>query len=77
LSNNKNNIKSNDIRVGGRIRPIHTDDIHTYVREGDTSTILELTTVPKGSHSNELDLIIRIEWDNVKSRTALTEGIDQ
>ena len=31
----------------------------------------------KGSQSNELDLIIWIEWDNGKSRTALTEGIDQ
>jgi hypothetical protein len=77
LSNNKNNIKSNDVRVGDRIRLIHTHDIHAYVREGDTGTILELSTVPKGSQSNELDLIIWIEWDNGKSRTALTEGIDQ
>ena len=40
---------------------------------GDTGTILELSNVPKGSHSNELDLIIWTEWDNGKSRTALTE----
>jgi len=49
LSNNKNNIKSNDVRVGDRIRLIHTHDIHAYVRKGDTGTILELSNVPKGS----------------------------
>ena len=37
----------------------------------------QLSTVPKDSQSNELDLIIWIEWDHSKSRVPLTEGVDQ
>ena len=42
-----------------------------------SGTVVGLSTVPKGSQSNELDLIICIEWDHDKSRIALTEGADQ
>jgi hypothetical protein len=46
------------------------------VKEADTDTVVELTTVSKGLQINELDLVIWIKWDNNKSRIALTEGID-
>ena len=46
------------------------------VKEEDTDTVVELTTVSKGLQINELDLVIWIKWDNNKSRIALTEGID-
>ena len=42
-----------------------------------SGTVVGLSTVPKDSQSNELDLIIWIEWDHSKSRVALTEGVDQ
>jgi ribosomal protein L2 len=77
LSNIKNNINPNHVKVGDRIRLIHTHDIHADVKEGDTGTVFELTTIPKGVQINELDLVIWIKWDNKKSRIALTEGIDQ
>jgi hypothetical protein len=44
---------------------------------GETDTVCELSTAPKYSQSNELDLIIWIEWNHSKSRVALTEGVDQ
>jgi ribosomal protein L2 len=77
LSDIKNNINPNNVKVGDRIRLIHTHDIHADVKEGDTGTVFELTTIPKGVQINELDLVIWIKWDNKKSRIALTEGIDQ
>jgi hypothetical protein len=46
------------------------------IKEEDTGTVVELTTVPKGLQSNELDLVIWIKWDNNKSTITLTEGID-
>jgi hypothetical protein len=76
LSNNKD-INQNNIQVGDRIRLIHIHDVHADVGKGDTGTVLGLSTVPKGNQSNELDLIIWIEWDYNKSRIALTEGADQ
>ena len=76
LSNNKD-INQNNIQVGDRIRLIHIHDAHADVGEGNTGTVLGLSTVPKGNQSNELDLIIWIEWDHNKSRIALTEGADQ
>jgi hypothetical protein len=77
LSDIKKNINPNDVKVGDRIRLIHTHDIHADVKEGDTGTVFELTTIPKGAQINELGLVIWIKWDNKKSRIALTEGIDQ
>ena len=46
------------------------------VKEEDTDTVVELTTVSKGLQINELDLVIWIKWDNNKNRITLTEGID-
>jgi len=46
------------------------------VKEEDTDTVVELTTVSKGLQINELDLVVWIKCDNNKSRIALTEGID-
>lgn len=77
MSDIKNNINPNNVKVGDRIRLIHTHDIHADVKEGDTGTVFELTTIPKGAQIYELDLVIWIKWDNKKSRIALTEGIDQ
>ena len=37
------------------------------VKEEDTGTVVELTTVPKSLQSNELDLDIWIKWDNNKA----------
>ena len=37
------------------------------VKEEDTGTVVELTTVPKSLQSNELDLVIWIKWDNNKA----------
>ena len=34
------------------------DDVHAEVREGETGTVRGLSTVPKDSQNNELDLII-------------------
>jgi hypothetical protein len=76
LSNHKG-INPNCIQVRDRIRLIHIHDVHADVREGETGTVHGLSTVPKDSQSNELDLIIWIEWDHSKSRVALTEGLDQ
>jgi hypothetical protein len=76
LSNSKD-INPNNIHVGDRISLIHTHDIHADVKEGDTGTVLGLSTIPKGSQINELDLIIWIEWDHSKSRIALTEVVDK
>ena len=42
-----------------------------------SGTVVGLSTVPKGSQSNELDLIIWIEWDHNKSRIAFTDCVDQ
>jgi ribosomal protein L2 len=70
-------INPNGIQVGDRIRLIHTHDIHADVKEGDTGTVIGLSTIPKGSQINELDLIIWIEWDRSKSRVALTERVDE
>jgi hypothetical protein len=39
--------------------------------------VIGLSTVPKDNQSNELVLIIWIQWDHSKSRAALTEGVDQ
>ncbi|MGB7638803.1 MAG: hypothetical protein WBL88_14670, partial [Nitrososphaeraceae archaeon] len=47
------------------------------VRNYDTITVFGLSIGSKGSQSNELDLIIWIEWDLQKSSVALTEGLDQ
>ena len=58
LSNNNKDINQNNIQVGDRIRLIHIHDVHADVGEGDTGTVLGLSTVPKGNQSNELDLII-------------------
>jgi hypothetical protein len=71
--NNRNNINPNHIQVGDRIRLIHVHDIHADVKESDTGTVLGLSTVPKDSQSDELDLIALIQWDHSKSRAALTE----
>jgi hypothetical protein len=76
LSNHRD-INPNGIQVGDRIRLIHIHDVHADVKEGETGTVRGLSTVPKGSQSNELDLIIWIEWDHGESRVALTEGVDQ
>jgi hypothetical protein len=76
LSNHRD-INPNGVQVRDRIRLIHIHDVHADVREGETGTVLGLSTVPKDSQSNELDLIIWIEWDHSKSRVALTEGVDQ
>jgi hypothetical protein len=76
LSNSKD-INPNNIHVGDRIRLIHTHEVHADVKEGDTGTVLGLSTIPKGSQINELDLVIWIEWDHSKSRIALTEGVDK
>jgi hypothetical protein len=76
LSNRKD-INPNNVQVDDRIRLIHTHDVHADIKDDDTGTVLGLSTVPKGSQSNELDLIIWIEWDHNKSRIALTQGIDQ
>lgn len=74
----KININPNNVKVGDRIRLIQIHDVHADVKEGDTGTVVELTTVPKGLQSNELDLVMWIKWDsNSKSRIALTEGIDR
>lgn len=75
--NNRNNINPNDIQVDDRIRLIHVHDIHADVKESDTGTVIGLSTVPKDNQSNELVLIIWIQWDHSKSRAALTEGVDQ
>ena len=56
---------------------VHTHDIRTDVKEGDTGTVIGLSTIPKGSQINELDLIIQIEWNGSKSRVALTEGMNE
>jgi hypothetical protein len=74
---NRRDINPNSIQVRDRIRLIHIHDVHADVREGETGTVRGLSTVPKDSQSNELDLIIWIEWDHSKSRVALTEGVDQ
>jgi hypothetical protein len=39
--------------------------------------VFGLSIGPKGSPSNELDLIIWVETDLEKSSVALTEGLDQ
>jgi hypothetical protein len=78
LSNSKSNLNPNNVKVGDRIRLIQIHDIHADVKQGDTGTVVELTTVPKGLQSNELDLVMWIKWDsNSKSRISLTEGVDQ
>ena len=73
----KDNINPNNVKVGDRIRLIRINDIHADVKEGDTGTVFELTTVPKALQSDELDLIIWIKWDNGNSRISLTEGVDR
>ena len=74
----KININPNNVKVGDRIRLIQIHDVHADVKEGDTGTVVELTTVTKDLQSNELNLVIWIKWDsNIKSRIALTEGVDQ
>jgi hypothetical protein len=70
-------INPNRIHIGDRIRLIHTHNIHADVKEGDTGTVIGLSTIPKGSQINELLLIIWIEWDRSKSRVALTEGVHE
>ena len=75
MSNSKD-INPNNIKLGDRIRLIHIHDIHADFKEGDTGTVFALSTVPKGSQ-NDLDLVIWIEWDRIKSRIALTEGVDK
>ena len=67
MSDIKNNINPNNVKVGDRIRLIHTHDIHADVKEGDTGYVFELTTIPKGAQINELDLVIWIKWDNKKA----------
>ena len=74
---NRRDINPDGVQVRDRIRLIHIHDVHADVREGETCTVRGLSTVPKDSQSNELDLIIWIEWDHSKSRVALTEGVDQ
>jgi hypothetical protein len=74
---NRRDINPNGIQVRDRIRLIHIHDVHADVREGEICTVRGLSTVSKYSHSNELDLIIWIEWDHSKSSVALTEGVDQ
>jgi hypothetical protein len=54
----------NGIQVRDRIRLIHTHDVHAVVRGGETGIVCGLSTAPKYSQSNELDLIIWIEWDH-------------
>ena len=65
--NNRNNINPNDIQVDDRIRLIHVHDIHADVKESDTGTVIWLSTVPKDNQSNELVLIIWIQWITAKA----------
>jgi hypothetical protein len=66
------------MQVGEGIRLIDTHDVHAdAVRNDATGTVFGLSIGPKGSQSNELDLIIWIEWDHNKSSIALTEDLDQ
>ena len=51
--------------------------IYMQMLDSDTGTVIGLSTVPKDNQSNELVLIIWIQWDHSKSRSALTEGVDQ
>jgi hypothetical protein len=51
--------------------------IYMQMLKSDTGTVIGLSTVPKDNQSNELDLIIWIQWDHSKSRAALTGGVDQ
>ena len=56
----------------------HTHDVHAdAVRIDDTITVSGLSIGPKGSQSNELDLILWIEWDLERGSVALTEGLGQ
>jgi hypothetical protein len=51
--------------------------IYMQMLKSDTGTVLGLSTVPKDSQSDELDLIALLQWDHSKSRAALTEGVDR
>jgi Domain of unknown function (DUF4314) len=61
---------TNDIKLGSRIRLLHTDNKYTSLRSGDQGKVTSITQTPEGRNQ------IWIDWDKYNSRLVLIEGID-
>ena len=63
-----------EIKIGDRVRLIHSDNKFTLLKLGDLGTVWDITTFSLMDEQHMRQ--VWIQWDN-NSRLALLEGIDR